>query len=62
MGLVDPDTLKHIQENADNMLKNPEKALEEASSAVSKIASDPEAFMREVMSKLEEKAFKLIRE
>jgi hypothetical protein len=26
MGLVDPATLKHIQENADSMLKNPEKA------------------------------------
>lgn len=30
LGLVDQNTLTHLEENADSMLSNPEKALENA--------------------------------
>lgn len=37
LGLVDQSTLAHIEENAEAMLSNPDKALEAASSAAKEL-------------------------
>lgn len=60
MGLIDPETLKHLQENADSILKNPAKAAEQVGGELSKIVSDPGAFAAEIVAKLEAKALSLI--
>lgn len=44
------------------MLKNPEKAAENAAGEIAKIASDPGAFAAMILAKMEEKALQLIQE
>jgi hypothetical protein len=60
LGLVDKSTLAHIQENADAMLANPEKAAEQVGGELSAIASDPGAFVAKMMKLMEDKALNLI--
>jgi hypothetical protein len=62
MGLVDPATLAHLQENADKILANPEKAAEEFGGELAKITSDPGAFAASMMEKMEQKAVTLVQE